>query len=691
VSFLAPAFFAALAALSIPVVIHLIQRERKTVVPFPSLMFLRRVPYQSVRRRRIRNWLLLLVRATSVALIVAAFTRPFFHQGALASAAGGGAREVVILLDDSASMGYGDHWDRARAAARRAADGLSGEDRATLVLFSNNAEENVRATPDRVRLKAAIDAARVSSGATRFGPALKLAQSILSRSSLSRREAILISDFQKTGWAGAEDLHFPESTVLTPVSVAAADAANVAVPSVSFQRASFSGQERLTVVAGITNRGSAPVANVPVTLEIDGRAMQTLPVTIGPNASTSVSFAPFTLADANVKGIIRAGTDALPADNVFHFVLTPSRPVAVLVVDQKSDRSDPSLYLAKALAIGTTPAFQADLVSAAQASSSQLEKHGLVVLNNTAFPPAFTGGVLTRYVERGGGLFLVLGEHSTFPAPATGETPLLPGKLGGVIDPASGRVGSFGFLNYSHPLFEVFKAPRSGDFSSVRVYRYRGLELGPTTPDVRVLARFDDGAVAAAEKRVGTGRVIAWTTTLDDSWNDLALKPVFLPLVHQMARYLARYEDPAAWYTIGQALDASQRKAGGGDRVALTPSGRRIPLTGPDAPRFVELSEQGFYEVRATNATTGRPFTVAANLDPAESDLTAIDPQELVAGATGHAAVSAAHPAAAAPVTPEDAERRQAIWWYLMLAGLVLLAAETMWSNRLSRAVDLRT
>src|SRR5207247_8932714 len=116
-SFLAPAFFVGLAALAIPVIIHLIQRERKTIVEFPSLMFLRRIPYQSVRRRRIRHWLLLAMRAAALALIVLAFARPFFRQSALAAAAAaGGAREVVILLDQSASMGYGDHWQKAQDA-----------------------------------------------------------------------------------------------------------------------------------------------------------------------------------------------------------------------------------------------------------------------------------------------------------------------------------------------------------------------------------------------------------------------------------------------------------------------------------------------------------------------------------------------------------------------------------------------
>src|SRR4051812_42455176 len=133
-AFLTPLFLAGLAAIAIPVLIHLIQREKKRVIEFPSLMFVRRIPYQSVRRRRIRHWALLLLRAAAIALIVAAFARPFTQRGSVAAAPGGGAREMVILLDRSASMGYGDQWRRAQEAARALVGGMSREDRATLVL-----------------------------------------------------------------------------------------------------------------------------------------------------------------------------------------------------------------------------------------------------------------------------------------------------------------------------------------------------------------------------------------------------------------------------------------------------------------------------------------------------------------------------------------------------------------------------
>src|SRR4029079_5555318 len=84
--FLAPLFFVGLAAVAIPVLVHLIQRERKEVIHFPSLMFVRRIPYQSVQRRRIHNWLLLALRMAAMALLVAAFSRPFFKVDPLKAA-----------------------------------------------------------------------------------------------------------------------------------------------------------------------------------------------------------------------------------------------------------------------------------------------------------------------------------------------------------------------------------------------------------------------------------------------------------------------------------------------------------------------------------------------------------------------------------------------------------------------------
>src|SRR5690606_25976265 len=227
-SFLAPLFLAALAAIAVPVIAHLIQRERRTIVEFPSLMFVQQIPYKSVEKRRIHNWPLLLLRIAALTAIVIAFARPFFGMDPVAAAATGD-RDVVILLDRSASMGYGDRWARAQAEARSIIDGLSGNDRATLVLFDDTPEETVRATTDRGTLGAAVDGATVSSGATRFAPALRLAQSRFGMSGSARKDAFLISDFQRTGWARQEDIQLPEGATITPVLITDEAPENVAV------------------------------------------------------------------------------------------------------------------------------------------------------------------------------------------------------------------------------------------------------------------------------------------------------------------------------------------------------------------------------------------------------------------------------------------------------------------------------
>src|SRR5258706_14648571 len=98
-AFLTPAFLLGLGAIAIPVLIHLIQREKKRVIEFPALMFVRRIPYQSVRHRRIRHWALLLMRAAAIALVVAAFARPFRRQRAVAASVGCGPPSAATLLD----------------------------------------------------------------------------------------------------------------------------------------------------------------------------------------------------------------------------------------------------------------------------------------------------------------------------------------------------------------------------------------------------------------------------------------------------------------------------------------------------------------------------------------------------------------------------------------------------------------
>lgn len=679
-SFIAPLFFVALAALAIPILIHLIQREKKQVIRFPSLMFVQRVPYKSIQRRRIHNWLLLLVRMTALALIVAAFARPFFERDNVDIAAGGGPREVVVLLDQSYSMGYGDHWERARAAAHDVVSGLGPDDRASVVLFSSGAEIALRsaAAGERQRLTAAIASAKPAATGTRYAPALKVAGSIVAESPLPRREVVLISDFQRGGWRGEEGARLPEGTTLTPVAIdGGGETPNVAVTGVSLARSTFSNQERMVVTAVIVNRSTRSLRGARLGLEIGDRPVQSQPFDIEANGSTSITFDPVTLAGSFLRGTVRASDDALAADNAFHFVVSPAQPVPVVVID-RSGAGPSVLYLARALAIGDEPRFETTVRQPGAVSDDDLRRASVVVVNDVEVPPALARR-LQRFVEGGGGLLVAIGPRAAW----SQDVDVLPAALAGPVDRTRGDAARVGALEYAHPVFEPFRAPRSGDFAAARIYGYRTVTPGP---DAQVLARFDGGAAALVERRVGAGRVLLWASTLDLGWNDFALKPVYLPFVHRSMRHLAAYREPAPWLTVGQVLDASAGAAASqpDTGVVLTPSGRRVGLD-EEGAEVLELTEQGFYELRPRTGE-GVSAVVASNVDTAESDLTPIDPKAIVAATTGGSGGERRAGAVGQPLTPEARERSQRLWWYLLCLGILLLGADTLISNRLSKA-----
>jgi len=365
---------------------------------------------------------------------------------------------------------------------------------------------------------------------------------------------------------------------------------------VSLQRSRFANQERVTVTAGITNRSETAVTNQPVTLEAGGLQVATKTFTVEGGASTSVSFDAVTIGGRNYKGTVRLGEDALVADNAFHFVVSPSEPVHVILVDRGGAGS--GLYVGQALTIGDAPKFDMVTRQPENLSDDDLRRTSLVVLNDVPVTSPLARR-LYKFVEQGGGLLMAAGGRAAWPR----DVDLLPATIGNPVDRTRGDTARVGAIEFGHPVFEAFRAPRSGDFASVRVYGYRN--LGPAT-GAQVLARFDAGAPAVVERRVGAGRVLLWASSFDQSWTDLPLRSVFLPFVHRAATHLVAYVPSQPWATVGQILDTSRAGAHKGQSVptlVLTPAGNRLPVSG-DGTEVIELSEQGFYELRgARNAS----------------------------------------------------------------------------------------
>jgi hypothetical protein len=683
-TFLAPLFLLGLVAVAVPVIVHLVNRERRTAVAFPSLMFLRRMPFRSVRRQRIRHWPLFALRCLALALLALAFARPFLdRESRNASAAGAGPRELVVLLDRSYSMAYGDRWSRATTAAERAIAGIGAADRATLVLFDHEAIATAGPTGDVAVVRTAIKDARPGVGSTRYAPALAVAQQLMERAERPRREVVLISDFQRAGWDGQELPRLAVPAKLKTVDVGDSTTVNTLVAGVDVSRDARGGVDRAIVAARVARQGTRAVAGARATLELNGREVEAKQVTLPASGAMSVTFAPVAVPDATTRGTVRvsgpASDDRLPVDDVFHFVIARAQVVSVLLIESPGAPAQRTMFLPRALSIGDRPAFSVVQRRSDRVTAADVDAARVVILHGAGMPAGAVGDRIRTLVRGGGGLIVALGENSGTRA-WSGTSELLPGAVGEIVDRSAERGGTMGSLDRSHPALESFRGTRSGDFTSARYLRYRA--LSPASTDA-VLARFDDGSVALAERRVGEGRVLVFSSTFDGYWNDLPVQPVFLPLVQSLVRYAAGWTPERPWETVGRMMAVSEPGARR-DLVAIAPSGERTRWSETDSVRSLALREQGFYEIRDANAVAASRI-IAVNPDATESELGSFAPDEL-SHAVSPAGAVATTVAGVTTLSVAEREQRQTLWWYVLVAALLLLAAESLLSNRLSRA-----
>jgi hypothetical protein len=683
--FLTPLFLAGLGLLVIPIVIHLRRRHRSQVQAFPSLMFLRQIQQASLRQRRIRHWSLLALRSLALAALVIAFARPLLRGDAIAADRGSSGREVVIVLDNSWSMGYEDRFSRAVAAATDRLARLGPSDAATLIVFSDQARIEAEASSDAERLTSIVEQVSIEPHGTRYTPALKLARKAVLDSRLPNREVVLITDFQRVGWERGEDLRLPQGTELTWVDLSAGPGApppmNLAVAGLVLDRTLEGDRERIVARARVTRRGGEGEVDGNLVLELGGREIGRRDFRLEPEASTLVAFEPFSLPQGVSRGRLVLTGDSLASDNEFYFSLSRAQALPVILVDDgKASGQASGFYVEQALRLGQEPVIEVRRRGAGSLGSDDLSQAAAVVVSDVALD-GDTVRRLQAFVDRGGGLVVALGSRSEGTHAALAGAGLAPGPAGGdSVEPAA-RVARIASLDRSHPALDAFTEPRSGDFGTARFFRHRKVR---SDPQDQILARFDDGDPALIERRVGDGRVLVWTSTFDTYWNDFALQPVFLPFVHQITKSLAGFRPPAVSQTVGDVVDLQTIPGlglAGEGKAALTatgPNGQEVPITD-----VLELAGQGFYSLERGGEELA---VLAANVDVRESDLTAVDVEELGAALAPPGSADATTQAAAVEQTPSERESSQGLWRYLVLAVLLLLVAEVFVANRLSAA-----
>lgn len=667
-SFLNPLFLLGLAAIAAPIIVHLVRRTKAPRIEFPSLMFVRRVPQRTIRRRQMHNWLLLLLRCLAFLLLVTAFVRPYFGSG---QAENVGQRANVILLDTSFSLRYGNRFEQAKARARALVDQAGGNERFALITFGQGYDVQSRFTADANQLKAVIDNLQPGASGTDYTQALRGAEGLYKEIGAPDKRIFLISDFQTAGRNPAEaEYRLPKDIKLVPIDLGDQNSPNLAIAETNVQPVIYQAKYADKLTSRIANFSDEEKTGVRVEFLLNDRTVEKREIKIPARDATTVEFTGFNLNEGVNRGVIQIEGDNFAYDNKLYFTLRRAEQLKALAIETATRGRSESFYLRNALTTGENLPFSLEIKTAGSVNPSELHQYRVIIVNDAALNQALASQLI-KFVESGGGLIIAAGPHTEASAFNQAFANIAPAKLEEAVQ-LRGDYVVLSEIKTDHPIFELFR--QSGRLAAARVF---GFHRAAPREGAAVVARFENGSPALIEAAHGSGKMLLFTSTLDASWNDLPLTPIYLPLVRQMARHLGERETPA-WHPVGQTFVVAQGKDGAPPAIDL-PSGERLTERKQTATGelIVAAREPGFYRLRYPD----HPDFAAANVNGRESDLAKLDVNEFVATMTG-ADPKATNAVASEKLSNEEIEGRQRVWWWVLMAVLLLFLSEAVLARR---------
>jgi hypothetical protein len=663
--FLAPWFLTGLAAVALPVYIHLLRRQTTTPRPVSSLMFFERGTQSSTRHRRLRYLLLFALRALLIALLALVFANPFLRR----SSAAASDRLLLVAIDNSFSMRAGTRLADAKRAAQEVLGTRKPSQPTQVMVLGGKLQVLTQPIKDAGALRTAIENIQSGDSHGNFGE-LGRGMRALTETVHTPIELHLFSDMQASNMpANFADMVMPGnvSLVLHPV-------AKSLVPNWTVESVEAPGQlvdPKKTRVLAVIAGHQTPAATRTVSLLINNVVAATKKIDVPANGRATTAFESLDVPYGASRCEIRIdAADGFPADDTSSFAVKRADPERVLLVHQAGDSRSP-LYFGTALAAAAQSSFVLQPINVEQAADVDPTKYAFVVLSDVPSIPSILENSLLRDVQNGGSVLIAAGTSGAHhqPIPIFGEN---------VTDERFySRAGGFstvGQIDVGHPVMKDSAGWTDAKFFYASV-------VDPTHS--RVVARLADGTPLLLDKQVGQGHVLLFTSGFENVTNDLPLHPAFVPFIDHAARYLSGEEGLSGARTVDSfvQLRSATNEAAGANQAAS------VEIVGPDGKRPLSLQEEataqsfqlthaGFYRMRFAN---GRDALIAVNPDRRESELDLMPDDVLNLWSANRSSPDANASQIAAAQKKNNA---YSLWWWFMLLILIVAVAESVLASR---------
>jgi len=648
------------------------------------------------------NILLLLLRALAILLITAAFARPFFRQESLLDRALDG-RNIAMLIDSSASMQRADVWASAKEQATKLMDSLSPADRISLYTVDDalhpivafDTERKTDAASQQKAVRAAVADLQPTWRGSKVAEGLRSLTDLFQAASIagkidaaSQNELVFISDLHVN--CGVESLQgypWPESVRLEVRQVRPKQPGNARASLATKDEDSKENEDRIKVRVENNSdsaeqsfelkwmAGSTLVAGAQTTLQVPPGQVRMIPVPTQP-----------TNADR-----LELSGDSWAGDNTL-FVAKPlpkREKIAFVGEELKNKETDLAYFLAQApLSTGlvrrTVERVARDELASLLAASSTADLTVREKLKAVIIEPPFSEAdakALREFASSGGCVIACLARPMT-DGNAIGQSieRLLANEQVTVSEAVTKDFALLSAIDYTSPVFKPFADPRFNDFSKVRVWAHRRLEFKEKTDKsnlVQTIASLDDGSAWLLRNPVGSGNVWIMTSGWQPASSQFGLSSKFVPILLGMLDPSGKSLSAQLVYSVGDEIPVSDLpdlavSKSDGSPVEVAASGGTLQL---DAPGLYNLQSSGIRR------------QVAVQIPGSEVQLTPMDVDvfDQYGVEMGKVKSDTERKQSARQLQAIELEQKQRVWQWLLLAGLLVLALETVLAGLFAR------
>ncbi len=550
-TFLNPLVLLGLIAAGIPLLLHLLNLRKLKTIDFSTLRFVKELQKTQIRRLKLQQILLLILRTLIVVFAVLAFSRPVM-KSALPVFGSHVKSSVVVVLDNSLSMDCsdeaGNRMKQARTAVQQICSALKDGDELALITSSDvGAEQRVSFTRNTALLQEKVQKLASAPRSAELSSMLRMAASLLSDAQNLNKEVYVLSDMQRNVFDDQQDslqLSMHGATVfLVPVGAGKKiSGQNLAIDSVAVLSGIFQREKAVDVEAFVRNTSETDAHGVVVGMNFNGSRVAQRSIDVPAGQVRSIMLSAAVQQSGAIRAYVELEGDALESDNKRHFSFSIPQPPKVLLIGEPEARS----YLQSVLQLEAGRDLFS-LVSARSEESSGLNFENSDVLIICSALPKNDVQRVAEYVQRGGSVLLFAFDDRKALSDLSQSLGLA--QLG-EVRVNKGQHLEFSATDKQHPIFQgVFK---NAENQRAMVESPLIDQAYPAMAGQEIISM--QGGAFLAETRVGEGRVLYCAVPPTTEWSNFPLTGIFPTLVFRSIPYLSAREQVGASTLCGKAF-----------------------------------------------------------------------------------------------------------------------------------------